>query len=560
MKLKSKTLLYVLLAGTVAGIVGCSNNDTNHSISDTNGTDLNTTVKFYTNLYDDKDAEKPTESKMMDEIIADFNKVYPNIRIEYEKVGQYAKVNERITNELSTPKQLPNMAVCYPDYVVNYFDSGKVLKMDDYMNDAKIGFGVKPVSGTTDSVEEDNTTLASDVNKAFLAEGQKYVEEGTYSLPWYKNSEALFYNVDVLDRVLGKDSYTLTNWEDLIATARSLMSKKFETEYSVYNVGYFNHEVKWEKGKVTPIGYDSLDNLYITFSEMMGVPYGGNKDENGNGYIDKAEAVKFCDANGNPETKVVQMVKMLKSWYEEGLFTTSELLDSKGDGNYGVWNVYDYNQECFIYINGSKNAKYGSQNSFRGKVLGTPSIDDGMLTGTSMKDKKVKSKAMSQGANIVFFDKDADSNKGAWLFYKFLTNSSNSAKVAEMMSSMPIRNSSYEEENLTSIMSAKDSLPSEITRTEGVEKEFNGVMTPTINFEPGNNQETNSTYLQANVYDIYKNYSANEQTFVAPVSQFSYNTRKAVESMMLNILRSDKTGSELDSLIEKEIKDAYKAI
>ena len=118
MKLKSKSLLYVLIASAVAGITGCQPKIT--------------TVKFYTNLYD-KDPENPTESKMMDEIIADFNKIYPDIKIDYEKVGQYAAVNERITTELSTPKQLPNMAVCYPDYVVNYFDSGKVLNMDKYM-------------------------------------------------------------------------------------------------------------------------------------------------------------------------------------------------------------------------------------------------------------------------------------------------------------------------------------------------------------------------------------------------------------------------------------------
>ena len=545
MKLKSKSLLYVLIASAVAGITGCQPKIT--------------TVKFYTNLYD-KDPENPTESKMMDEIIADFNKIYPDIKIDYEKVGQYAAVNERITTELSTPKQLPNMAVCYPDYVVNYFDSGKVLNMDKYMNDSKIGFGVKPVEGSEDEVTTDETTKFDDFNKAFLAEGQKYIDQGTYSLPWYKNSEALFYNADVLDRTLGAGNYNLTNWEDLLSIARNLLTKKIETEISVYKVGYFNHEVKWEKGKVTPIGYDSLDNMYITFSEMMNVPYGGNIDENGNGVIDKTEAVKFCDANGNPDQKVVNMVKMLKSWYDEGIYTTSEMLDTEGKGEYGVWNVYDYNQECFIYINGSKNAWYGSQNSFRGKVIGTPSIDDGLLSGNTMKDKTAKSKAMSQGANIVFFDKDETTNKAAWLFYKFLTNSKNSAKVAEQMSSMPVRTSSYNEANLTSVMSNKDAYPKEIVRTAGEKKEFNGVETDTVVFNPSNNQSTNYTYLQANVYDIYKQYSVNEQTFVAPVSQFSYSTRRAVESPMKNILRRETTGTKLDNLITSEIKEAYKNI
>ena len=69
MKLKSKSLLYVLLVSAVAGITGCKPNSSKDELDvKTNGTDLTTTVKFYTNLYD-KDPENPTESKMMDEII-----------------------------------------------------------------------------------------------------------------------------------------------------------------------------------------------------------------------------------------------------------------------------------------------------------------------------------------------------------------------------------------------------------------------------------------------------------------------------------------------------------
>ena len=128
------------------------------------------------------------------------------------------------------------------------------------------------------------------------------------------------------------------------------------------------------------------------------------------------------------------------------------------------------------------------------------------------------------------------------------------------MSSMPVRTSSYNEANLTSVMSNKDAYPKEIVRTAGEKKEFNGVETDTVVFNPSNNQSTNYTYLQANVYDIYKQYSVNEQTFVAPVSQFSYSTRRAVENMMKNILRSEKTGTELDNLITSEIKEAYKNI
>lgn len=115
---------------------------------------------------------------------------------------------------------------------------------------------------------------------------------------------------------------------------------------------------------------------------------------------------------------------------------------------------------------------------------------------------------MSQGANIVFFDKGDEANEAAWLFYKFLTNTENASTVGLQMTSMPVRSSSYETEEFKAATAAKDDFPEEIS---------------------DDNQAVNYNYLQANVYDIYQQYDENQQTFVAPVSQFSSSARSAIE-------------------------------
>ena len=541
MKLKFKLLTPVIALGAVCSflISSCSNADVD-PYEDTNYSEMTATVTFWENLYDEDGASGP-EHTMMNNIIKEFNKVYPNITIKLEDKGRYWDIDEAISGVLSTPDKLPSMAVCYPDYVVGYLDSGNVLNMDSYMSNSTYGLGVKPKSGSTTEVEKDSTTTKDDLNSAFLKEGQEYIEEGTYSLPWYKNSEALFYNVDALDEYLGKGNYDLTNWEDIIDAGRKLLAMdNIVTDISAWDDTVDDyvvkpHTVTWEKGKVTPIGYDSTDNLYITFSEMMNVPYGGNKDENGDGQINKSEAVKFYTEGSGANEKAVQMVKMLKSWYEEGLITTSSIIDPKGKE--GVWNYYTYNQECFIYVNGSKNAWYGSANYFRGEVLPTPVIDDGMLEATpTVKNKTAKSKAMSQGANIVFFNKSKVENIAAWLFYKFMTNSMNSASTAVTMSSMPVRVTSYDEDAITAITKADVSLPE----------------------EP--NQNDNYNYLQKEVYEIYEEYDINEQTFIAPVSQFSDATRSAVKSLLENVFKSTATGAALDTYIEEQFEAAWEAI
>ena len=179
MKLKSKILMPTLLLGALA--IGTT------TLSSCGADEPD--VIFWTNIYDP--ADEPTgESTMMDAIVAAFEAEYPDIDVEYVQSGQYATIHNSIMSNLNNPNNLPSMAVCYPDYVVNYLQSGRVLKMDSFMNSTEYGFGHDAKNnGATES-----DTVASDMNEAFLKEGQQYSEEGTFSLPWYKNSEALFYN------------------------------------------------------------------------------------------------------------------------------------------------------------------------------------------------------------------------------------------------------------------------------------------------------------------------------------------------------------------------------
>ena len=553
MKLKSKILMPTLMLGALAigSLSACG-------VSSELG-DGKTRVVFWTNIWDP--ADEPTgESTMMDSIVASFEDKYPNIDIVYEQSGQYGTIHETIQNNIRNLNNLPNMAVCYPDYVVNYLDSGYVLKMDSFMENSQYGFGHD--ANNNGATESD--TLASDVNEQFLEEGQQYRLKGTYSLPWYKNSEALFYNADVLDEQLDDANYEekLTNWQGLIEIARKLKSKSFDTYWSTWvggdDGGYqiLPHHVYWKgetiptdgsapENYATPISYDSIDNLFITFAEMMDVPYTAG-DTDGNGTVTKEEAILFYNPTTGAADETVQMIKMLKGWYDEGLITTSEMLDEEGNGDYGCWNEYTYNQNSFIYINGSKNAWYGSYNTFRGKVLPTPVIDAGMLEETpTVKNKNANSKAMSQGANIVFFDKGDEANQAAWLFYKYLTNTQNSSTVGLQMTSMPIRSSSYETEDFKEAMAAKESFPEKISD-------------PTTN---STNLAENYEYLQANVYDIYQQYDENGQTFVAPVSQFSSSARNAIEAAMINVFNysaSDETS--LETYIEGQLQAAYNQI
>lgn len=552
MKLKSKLLMPALLLGA---LVATSCGDGTQQLGDSLADGQDVTISFYTNIYTDQ------EVQLMNNIVSAFEDQYPNITVDWSKQGQYYQVHDKLTQLLTTPDRLPNMAVCYPDYVVEYMaNPDLVLDMTPYMSNELFGLG----HDYNNDGSHEKDTVEDDMNQQFLDEGRKYSTEGTYSLPWYKNSEALFYNYDVLNKYIGENNYNLTNWEDIIDLARKLIKMDdIEVYDSIYNgetgESYFAPStIQWQKGVVTPIGYDSNDNLYITFSEMMGVPYTGNTDLNGDGRINKSEAILFYDEKTQQaDPDAVKMVEMLKGRYDEGLITTTEQLCKVVDNaDDGIWNYFQYHQQSLVYINGSKNSQYCSYDSFRGDALPTPAIDHGMIEDGHMNDKNIKSKAMSQGANIVFFDQGDAENQASWLFYKFLTNTQNSAETAVVMNSMPVRSSSYDTATFKGATANLDKFP-ENAPTFAQEENNPGHYYVESDEEGNSAAEDNTEYLASKVYEIYDEYAANGQTFIAPVSTFSSNARTAVNNLLLNVFSSNATGDQLTSYIKDQFKVAY---
>jgi len=56
---------------------------------------------------------------VLDNYIAEFNALYPNITVEYTSVGSYDDVRDQISTEITVGSQ-PNIAYCYPDHVAMY--------------------------------------------------------------------------------------------------------------------------------------------------------------------------------------------------------------------------------------------------------------------------------------------------------------------------------------------------------------------------------------------------------------------------------------------------------
>ncbi|MBQ8269553.1 MAG: extracellular solute-binding protein, partial [Clostridia bacterium] len=208
--------------------------------------------------------------EILDDAIADFNKIYPNIKVEHQSFGDYDGVRDQVKQEILVGDQ-PHLAYCYPDHVALYNDANAVQTLDIFMNDATYGYTEEQLK---------------DFVAGWLAEGAAFGDDKMYSLPLSKSTEVLYYNKTYFEK---NNLKVPTTWDEMEAVCRQIK--------------------EMEGDKCIPLGYDSESNWFITMCEQYNSPYTSATGEN------------FLFDN---ETNRA-FVERFRTWYQEKLVTTKAL-------------------------------------------------------------------------------------------------------------------------------------------------------------------------------------------------------------------------------------------
>ena len=301
------------------------------------------------------------------QIATEFTKRYPNIEIELVNHTSYDQIYADLRNAIPAGTT-PTMAIAYPDHVAEYLYAGAVENMAGYVNDPIIGMGV-----------DDQTEAGpiDDYYEAYLEESSDYAEPGVYSMPWSKSTEIMFYNKTYFD---ANGLSVPQTWDDL------------------WNV---SEQIKALNSNVTPFGYDSDDNLFITRCAQDDIPY-TSSNENDRYLFD------------NDQAKA--MVKELKEKYDEGLMIT------KGSSANSTYTSTMFtNQELYLTVGSTGGTNYNYTSAFDIGISAVPQSD------TS------NPKVISQGPSMCFFSSASqDQLYAAWLFYKFATNANNTGNLSTL--------------------------------------------------------------------------------------------------------------------------------
>jgi multiple sugar transport system substrate-binding protein len=378
---KTKIFTTVLALASLCLVAGCNQPTTESSTpteetSEIDPTKLNCEITFWHTI-------GKANLDTLNTMITEFNKVYPGITVTTTSQGGYDQLKQTISNAIPAGTT-PTMAYCYPDHVAEYLAAGAVLKMDDYINSTKWGLGVD--NGLSDKGKDDFIQTYWNEGNNYTVDGSKV--EGVYSLPFSKSTEVLFYNKDVFD----KNSWKVpTTWDE--------MWKLCET-------------IKAANSTITPLGYDSDANFYITESEQKKIAY-----TTGEG----SDHFLFNNADAKA------MVTELKAKYDLGYFKTQATL-----GNNTYSSTKFTAQELYMSVGSTGGTTYNYSDAFTTGVAALPQadLDDG--------------KVIMQGPSICFFSRaTAEQKLAAWLFYKFITNTKNSAVWSVSTGYNPVRTSSF---------------------------------------------------------------------------------------------------------------------
>ena len=294
---------------------------------------------------------------VLDDYIAEFNTIYPNIKIEYTSVGGYDDVRDQIATEITVGSQ-PNIAYCYQDHVAMYNLAKAVQTLDELIDSPTIGLTAEQ---------------KADFIPGYYAEGAKFADGKMYTLPMSKSTEVLYYNKTFFDA----NGITVpTTWDELEAVCA---------------------KIKEIDPKSIPLGYDSEANWFITMTEQLKSEYTSANDPH-----------FLFDNDANKA-----FIKRFNEWYQKGYVTTQTLYGAYTSG------LFTSTDEVKSYMSIGSSAGATYQRPAKG-ADGTYPFEVGIATipQADVNNRKVISQGPSL---CIFKKSNPQEVIASWLFVKFLT-------------------------------------------------------------------------------------------------------------------------------------------
>ena len=192
--------------------------------------------------------------------IADFEALYPNIKITLKHYTDYGRLYQEVITNIATDTA-PNICITYPDHVATYRQGQDVvIALDELMADSQYGLGGS-------EVRFDGPAQNEIVSK-FLEECKQ--EGYYYAIPFMRSTEACYVNKTFVEQ-LGYELPEVLTWDFVFEVSRAAMEKEEDG---------VTFKLNGQKTLI-PFIYKSTDNMMIQMLHQAGAPYSTDLGEVG---------------------------------------------------------------------------------------------------------------------------------------------------------------------------------------------------------------------------------------------------------------------------------------
>ena len=143
-----------------------------------------------------------TQTRIYEQAIADFEKLYPNIKVNLRLYTDYSRIYNDVITNIST-NTTPNVCITYPDHIATYkTGTNVVVPLDALFDDEKYGLGGSEVRFDSPRKEE--------IVPQFL--GECVLDGVYYAIPYMRSTEACYVNKTFVE-ALGYTLPDVLTWD-----------------------------------------------------------------------------------------------------------------------------------------------------------------------------------------------------------------------------------------------------------------------------------------------------------------------------------------------------------
>lgn len=333
--------------------------------------------KTYEIVFWAKNDTNITQTRIYNQAIEDFEKIYPNIKVNLKLYTDYNKIYNDVITNISTGTT-PNVCITYPDHIATYKTGNNVVvPLDALIDDPRYGLGGSGVQFDSPSRDE---VIPEYLNECIL-------DDHIYALPYMRSTEACYVNKDYVE-ALGYELPETLTWDFVWEVSEKALAKNPDGTYAVNG-----------KDVMIPCIYKSSDNMLITMLKQQDAGY---SDDEGNILI-------FNDTTKQDLMTVSEHTKT-------GAFSTFKISGYPG-------NFFNAG-ECIFAIDSTAGATWMGSDAPLSDIHESQIAQFTTVVKTIPQFDPDKPYMISQGPSICVFNKpDSGEVLASWLFAQYmLTN------------------------------------------------------------------------------------------------------------------------------------------